>query len=205
MSTPRRWRSRRSRRCASGKTVVRAGAMGKDLFRLDGKHPALVHLAPDLVGPSNSGVVRAGRQGLRRRERGRCRRRRARALYRHRGDHGRGRARYRRRSGSAARASPTNIAPRRGRARHLVLLGAVAVLDAGLARRDAGAQALLSDQRAGHRLRHHLLLGRADDDDGPALHEGGAVSRPSTSTRWCATRRAPRCRSRRATSSIRWD
>ncbi len=37
--------------------------------------------------------------------------------------------------------------PRRGRARHLVLLGAVAVLDAGLAGRDAGAEALLSDRR----------------------------------------------------------
>ncbi len=67
--------------------------------------------------------------------------------------------------------------PRRGRARHLVLLGAVAVLDARLAGRDAGAQALLPDRRAGHRLRHHLLLGRPDDDDGPALHEGGAVPR----------------------------
>ncbi len=31
-------------------------------------------------------------------------------------------------------------------------------------------EALLSDLRARHRLRHHLLLGRADDDDGPALH-----------------------------------
>jgi valyl-tRNA synthetase len=31
------------------------------------------------------------------------------------------------------------------------------------------------DRRAGHRLRHHLLLGRPDDDDGPALHGGGAV------------------------------
>ncbi len=58
---------------------------------------------------------------------------------------------------------------RRGRARHLVLLGAVAVLDARLAGRDAGAQALLSDLDACHRLRHHLLLGRADDDDGTAL------------------------------------
>ncbi len=66
---------------------------------------------------------------------------------------------------------------RRGRARHLVLLGAVAVLDARLAGRDAGAEALLSDQRAGHRLRHHLLLGRAHDDDGAALHEGSAVPR----------------------------
>ena len=70
-------------------------------------------------------------------------------------------------------------------------------------RTNAGAQALLPDQRARHRLRHHLLLGRPHDDDGPALHEGGAVPRPSTSTRSCATRRAPRCRSRRATSSTR--
>ena len=63
-------------------------------------------------------------------------------------------------------------------------------------------RALLPDQRAGHRLRHHLLLGRPDDDDGPALHEGGAVLAPSTSTPSFATRRARRCRSRRATSSI---
>ena len=64
---------------------------------------------------------------------------------------------------------------RRGRARHLVLLRALAVLDAGLAGGDAGAEAPLQDRRAGHRLRHHLLLGRPHDDDGPALHEGGAV------------------------------
>ena len=30
-------------------------------------------------------------------------------------------------------------------------------------------------RRAGHRLRHHLLLGRPDDDDGPALHGRRAV------------------------------
>ncbi len=30
---------------------------------------------------------------------------------------------------------------------------------------------------AGHRLRHHLLLGRPDDHDDPALHRQGAVSR----------------------------
>ena len=92
---------------------------------------------------------------------------------------------------------------RRGRARHLVLLRAVAVLDLRLAGKDAGACALLSDQRAGHRLRHHLLLGRAHDDDGPSLHEGHSRSTTSTSTAWCATRPAPRCRSRRATWSIR--
>ena len=49
-------------------------------------------------------------------------------------------------------------------------LGAVAVLDAWLAGADAGTRDLLSDRRARHRLRHHLLLGRPDDDDGPALH-----------------------------------
>ena len=91
---------------------------------------------------------------------------------------------------------------RRGRARHLVLVGALAVLDARLAGGDAGAEALLSDQRARHRLRHHLLLGRAHDDDGAPLHEGGAVPHASTSTASCATRRAPRCRSRRGTWSI---
>ena len=40
---------------------------------------------------------------------------------------------------------------------------------------DARARALLPDRRPGHRLRHHLLLGRPDDDDGPALHGRGAV------------------------------
>ena len=44
-----------------------------------------------------------------------------------------------------ARFAERISASRRGRARHLVLLGAVAVLDARLAGRDAGAQALLSD------------------------------------------------------------
>ena len=91
---------------------------------------------------------------------------------------------------------------RRRRARHLVLLGAVAVLDAGLARRRHRREALLPDRRARHRLRHHLLLGRPDDDDGPALHEGSAVPDGLHPRAWFATRRARRCRSRRATSSI---
>ena len=42
---------------------------------------------------------------------------------------------------------------------------------------------------AGHRLRHHLLLGRPDDHDD--LHFTGKVPfRTSTSTAWCATPRA---------------
>ena len=46
-------------------------ALGEHLFRVDAQHPALVHLAPALVGPSHPGLVRARRQGLRRRHRGR--------------------------------------------------------------------------------------------------------------------------------------
>ena len=68
-------------------------------------------------------------------------------------------------------------APGRGRARHLVLLGALALLHPGLAGAHSRARDLLSDLGAGHRLRHHLLLGRPDDHDGPQVHGRGAVSR----------------------------
>ena len=44
----------------SGKTSLRSEELGKDLLRVDAQHPAVVHLAPALVGPSDSGVVRPG-------------------------------------------------------------------------------------------------------------------------------------------------
>ena len=44
---------------ARGQDGVRAEELGKDLLRVDGEHPAVVHLAPAVVGPSNPGVVRA--------------------------------------------------------------------------------------------------------------------------------------------------
>ncbi len=44
-------------------------------------------------------------------------------------------------------------------------------------RKDGGARQVLSDRRHGDRLRHPLLLGRADDDDGHPLHGRGAVPR----------------------------
>ena len=106
------------RRGARRQDQVRAEELGEDLFQLDGKHPALVHLAPALVGPPNSGVVWAGRQSLRR---------------------ARAKAEAQARSRQALRQEGRAHA-RRGRARHLVLLRAVAVLDAGLAGRDAGAR-----------------------------------------------------------------
>ena len=47
----------RDRRGARRQDQVRPAELGSHLFQLDGKHPALVHLAPALVGASNSGVV----------------------------------------------------------------------------------------------------------------------------------------------------
>ena len=46
---------------------------------------------------------------------------------------------------------------------------------ARLAGADARAEDLLPDLGDGDRARHHLLLGRPDDDDGPALHGGRAL------------------------------
>ena len=51
----------------TGKTDVRAEELGEDLLRVDAQHPAVVHLAPALVGPPDPGVVRARRQSVRRR------------------------------------------------------------------------------------------------------------------------------------------
>ncbi len=77
----------------------------------------------------------------------------------------------------------------------------------GWPQRDARAEALPALLRAGHRLRHHLLLGRPHDHDDHALHEAAprrCRSRPSTCTAWCATTKARRCPSARATCSTRW-
>ena len=47
----------------------------------------------------------------------------------------------------------------------------------GWPKRDQGARAVPAVDGARHRLRHHLLLGRADDHDDHALHRPGAVPR----------------------------
>ncbi len=118
-----------------------------------GEHPGLVHLAPALVGPPDSRLVRRGRHDLRRPHRG-------------------GSARQGRRQGAQAR---------RRRARHVVLVRAGVPFDAGLARpagrRPQGVRPVPALLRAGHRLRDHLLLGRADDHDDRALHRTRAVPR----------------------------
>ena len=98
----------------SGRTSLRPEAMGEDLFRVDAQHPALVHLAAAVVGPPDPRLVWARWNHLRR------------------GDGGSGARRCRPPLRGAQRSDP-----RRGRARYLVLLGIVAVLDARLARTDA--------------------------------------------------------------------
>ncbi len=104
----------------------------------------------------------------------------------------------RRRPGHAphARAGPR-------RARHVVQLGALAALDARLARRDARASEVLSDERAVDGPRHHHALG------GPhgrfSACSTGVMCRfvTSISTRSFRTARASGCRSRPATGSTR--
>ena len=122
---------------------------GPALLRLGRQHARLVHLASALVGSPHPGLVRPpGRDGL-------CR-------------PGRRRAGARRRRHAAA-----GVAPGRGRPRHLVLQRPLAVLDPRLARGDPRPAPLLPDRRAAHGLRHHLLLGRPDDDVRP-LRDGRA-------------------------------
>ena len=66
-------------------------------------------------------------------------------------------------------------------------VGAVAVLHARLAGADRRPGQVLSDQRAGHRLRHPVLLGRPDDDVRP-VRDG----RPAAVRRGRAARHGPR-------------
>ena len=172
MSTPRPWRSRRSRRCARGATSFVPKNWEKTYFEW------MENIQPWCIsrqlwwGHQIPGVVRAGRQGVRRRDRGRSGRQRARLLRRAGSHHAKSRA-------ARWREDP---AKREG-----FITRDEDVLDTwfssglwpfstlGWPDDDAGSEALLPDQRARHRLGHHLLLGRPDDDDGPALHEGCAV------------------------------
>ena len=137
-----------------------------------GEHPRLEHLAPGLVGPPASGVVHAERRRGRRARRRRSEAHRARAL------------RHRR------------AAPRSRHARHVVQLGAVAVLDPGLAGAHARARPLVSESSDGHQPRHHLLVGLAHGDARAAVRRASSRSRRCSSRRWCSTCTAARCRSR---------
>ena len=134
-------------------------------------------------GHQNSRVVFALGRGLRRRKRGggagrrAGRRSQAGNLQRRRGPGHRWRSRHGRRPAD----------PRRGRARHLVLVGPMADVHARLARGQQRSRGALSDRRPGHRLRHHLFLGRPNDDVRAAFPAQGSVP-PSLSSRAGARR-----------------
>ena len=121
------------------------GAQGR-LLPLARLAARLGNLAAAVVGPPNPGVLRCGR--------------------------GRACAPHRRRVRGNAPRLPRRQGTGAGSrcARHLVLLGTVAILHAGMARRGKRRpQGVLPHLRAGHGKGHHLLLGGTDDHDGPAL------------------------------------
>ena len=109
-----------------------------------------------------------------------------------------------------AAAGRGRLAAGPGRARHLVLLRAVAVLHPRLARRHRRPAPVLPDLGPGHRLRHPVLLGRPDDDVRPVRDAGGRPGRRRCRsaqwhcTAWSATRTGARCPSRAATRWTRW-
>eukprot|EP00166_Cyanidium_caldarium_P003673 ctg_357.g228 len=132
-----------------------AGALRKDLLRLAGGRAGLVRVAPALVGPSHSGVLRerpggcvgGGAVGG--------------------GGSAVGAGALRRRR--APRAGP-------GRVGHLVLVGIVAVLHDGLAGRVRHRLSpLLPGHGHGDRLRYPLLLGGAHDHVERGADRPGAV------------------------------
>ncbi len=118
-----------------------------EFLRWMNEHPRLVRLPPALVGPPDPRLVLRERP----RQRG---------------------------SGEARRLRPVQPAgphPGPGRARHLVLLGPLALLHLRLAGRDQGAAHVLSQLGDGDGLRHPLLLGRAHGHARRALHGRGAL------------------------------
>ncbi len=142
-------RASRAREVPRRHPAVHPRAPRRRLHPVARGHPRLVHLPPALVGPSHSGVVLRGRR-----------------LRPHHGEP------HRRRRVSRLRR---RRAAGRGRARHLVLLLAGAVLEPRLAGPHAGPRGVLPRTHAGVRPRDPVLLGGADDHVGPPLHGRRAV------------------------------
>ena len=127
---------------------LRARELGQHLQPVDEQHPGLVHLAPAVVGPPDPGLVRRGRQRLR-------------------GAQARRRRRPRRRARRCTR-DPDVLDTWYSSA--LVPFSTL-----GWPAKTQGHGPVPALVGAGHRLRHHLLLGRPDDHDDHALHRPGAV------------------------------
>ncbi len=156
------WRSRRSRRWSATRCAITPDQRNR--FALDWLEgdPSLVRLAPALVGPPDPDLY----------------------LRRLRGDD------RRRAPARALRRLWRGAAQRGGRARHLVLLGALAVRDARLARRHAGARALLPEQRPHHGARDHPPLGEPDDLLGALPARRGPLPRRDHTSTVLRARRA---------------
>ena len=118
--------------------------------RLARGDPGLVPLAAALVGSPAPDLDDARRRG---------------DLRRHRG------------GGAGARRRGRRADARPGRARHLVLVGALAVRDARLAGADARARGVLPGQRQLDGARDHPALGEPHDLGGPRADGRGAVHR----------------------------
>ena len=135
-----------------GRDKVLAAALGENLHPLARQYPRLVHFAPDMVGAQDSRMVQEGRR--------KPRHKRPRAG-----------ARLRRRP-----LRPRELDARRRLPRHVGELVDLAVRDDGLAGRRQNARArngqVLPHLRPRHGPRHHILLGRPNDNGGPRISPG---------------------------------
>ena len=154
---------RRSKRPSS----LRARAVGQHLQPVDEQHSRLVYFSSTVVGSPNSGLVRRTRQRVCGAQRSRC---------------------------SSAGWRWQGVASRPRCAGHLVFVCSGPLLNHGMAtscctKRFSRSRPsrvcqwgqrlrpLPAQQRAGHRLRHHLLLGGSHDHDDHPLHRSSAFPR----------------------------
>ena len=158
-----------------GRHRDRSRDVEEDLVQLAREHPAVVRLAPAVVGPPHPGLVRRGRQRFRRGERGR----------------------------SAQGGRRPAAAPGRGRARHLVLARHCGRsrrwAGPSRPRTSSAITPTTSSSPASTSCSSGTRGWRCRASSSWAKRRG----RRSTSTAWSATRRARRCPSPRATPSTR--
>ena len=171
-----RWRCRRIAAVRERPAAPHPGALDRRLPALDGEHPRLVHQPPAVVGAPHPGLVL---RRLRPRDRGA-----------HRSD-----ARARSAAARTLHQDPDVL--------DTWFSSWLWPFSTGLAGGHADAAPLLSDRHAGHRRRHHLLLGGAHGDGRLRVHGRVPVHATSTSTASSATCRGGRCRSRSATRPTR--
>ena len=144
-------RRARHRRGARGPRRAASEELGEHLLPLDGEHPRLGDLAAALVGPPHPGLELRDVQRVDRRARG------------------------------SRRTAPTAAAPRSRQESDVLDTWFSSALwpfsTMGWPDDTTDAAPLLPDRRALDGARHHLLLGRPHDHDGPPLHRRPALPR----------------------------